>query len=164
MDVIFLSFFQVSDAHRRREVEKLAELHAERQRLAEQAIAAVREKEEQEKEAAARDAVLRERIRAEKDAGLPPEPSPGDDDLVNVMFRMPDGSRFSRRFRVSDRVPLLFDFVDSKGAGGLMPGTYRLVKQFPKATYQHDSADTLGAAGLDQGQYTMMLEHIRENE
>lgn len=84
-------------------------------------------------------------------------------------MRLPSGVRKGRRFRASDPLAALFDFVDveaadgrSKGdaggrsssAGGvqdgaLVPGSYRLVSQFPRRVLsEEDGSSSLADAGL----------------
>lgn len=62
---------------------------------------------------------------------------------------------------------LLFDFVDSKGASGLEPGSYSLVTQYPRRVFlppgcDGDTADpaaqTLAAAGLAGSREVLFLE------
>lgn len=45
-----------------------------------------------------------ERQLAEKEASLPLEPTPDDDNAVTLLVRMPDGSRMGRRFLKSDNL------------------------------------------------------------
>jgi hypothetical protein len=52
----------------------------------------------------------------EKAASLPPEPGVGEAATTACLIRLPDGTRLSRRFHVSDPLRLLFDFVDAKVA------------------------------------------------
>jgi hypothetical protein len=49
-----------------------------------------------------------------KAAALPPEPSPDEEATTSCLIRLPSGARCSRRFRVSDPVTMLFDFVDAQ--------------------------------------------------
>lgn len=67
-----------------------------------------------------------------KKSTLPEEPHEEEDDTIFVLFRFPNGEKHQRVFRRSDPVSLLFHFVDAMGANNLMPGTYRLVSQFPR--------------------------------
>lgn len=41
---------------------------------------------------------------AAKEVSLPPEPASGDDNAVNLLVKMPDGSRRGRRFLRSDKL------------------------------------------------------------
>lgn len=49
----------------------------------------------------------------EKAAALPPEP-PLEESVTSCLIRLPNGARFSRRFRASDPLLHLFDFVDAQ--------------------------------------------------
>eukprot|EP00877_Chromochloris_zofingiensis_P011828 jgi/Chrzof1/689/Cz01g24350.t1 len=127
-----------------REQERLRQLEEEREQLAAEALAAAEQARVEAEQAEAEEAAQRIRIRSEKEAGLPDEvPVGSTEPHVTCMFRLPDGSRVARRFRMTDPVQLLFDVVDSKGAGGLWPGTYMLVAQFPRRTYLPGSAAVL---------------------
>ena len=51
----------------------------------------------------------------EKEASLPSEPDAGERGGVTLCaVRLPDGTRPARRFRQTDPLRLLFDFVDAK--------------------------------------------------
>ena len=59
---------------------------------------------------------------------------------------------------------LLFDFVDSKGASGLDPGSYALVTQYPRRVFLPPAASEGGASGgsanppaVPQGQQPLTL-------
>ena len=68
---------------------------------------------------------------------------------------------------------LLFDFVDSKGASGMQPGSYSLVQQFPRRQFLPEAAAAaaapvgegaapaaLGAAGLGGPRQVLFLEPL----
>eukprot|EP00252_Welwitschia_mirabilis_P022128 TRINITY_DN5896_c0_g1_i1.p1 TRINITY_DN5896_c0_g1~~TRINITY_DN5896_c0_g1_i1.p1 ORF type:complete len:589 (-),score=133.51 TRINITY_DN5896_c0_g1_i1:345-2111(-) len=130
---------------RRKEEEAIREAAAaEEKRLQDEAI----RKREEEQEA--------ERQLELKKASLPPEPSE-DDNAVTLLVRMPDGTRRGRRFLKSDRLQSLFDFIDI--GGGVRPGMYRLVRQYPRRAFtegEHDS--TLNDLGLTSKQEALFLE------
>ena len=50
----------------------------------------------------------------DKAAALPPEPGAEEEATTSCLIRLPNGTRLSRRFHISDPVRLLFDFVDAK--------------------------------------------------
>lgn len=92
---------------------------------------------------------------------MPPEPSGNAEPVVTCLFRMPDGTRASRKFLQSQGAHVLFDFADSKGAGGLPIGAYQLVTQFPRrvvaVTDTHDkSLEDLGFTA----QEVLLLERL----
>lgn len=106
------------------------------------------------------------RLRSEAAARLPPEPTaaPGEQ-TVSCMVRLPQGSRISRRFRPSDPLRTLFDFVDSSAEllDDQLPGSYRLVAQFPRRVFTAAAAAegaTLSAAGLASAQETLLFETL----
>ncbi|GAB4814648.1 hypothetical protein N2152v2_001694 [Parachlorella kessleri] len=102
---------------------------------------------------------LIERTLNSKQAALPPEPAnDGGDGVVNVLIRLPGGSRIGRRFRKSDLLQSLFDFVDVQRLEGLKPHTYHLVMQYPRKTFEEHSALTLLDAGLSAKQEALYLE------
>ncbi|KAM7275504.1 hypothetical protein ACFE04_017370 [Oxalis oulophora] len=49
---------------------------------------------------------------ADKEARLRDEPKVDNENAVSLLIRMPDGSRHSRRFLKSNKLQLLFDFLD----------------------------------------------------
>ena len=49
-----------------------------------------------------------ERQLAAKEASLPQEPTPDDENAVTLLVRMPDGSRRGRRFQKSDKLQVYF--------------------------------------------------------
>jgi len=51
-----------------------------------------------------------------KKANLPEEPSASDPDACHIIIRLPiTGERVNRRFLKTDKVALLYDFIDSLG-------------------------------------------------
>jgi hypothetical protein len=101
---------------------------------------------------AAEAAAALQALLATKRARLPPEPADGLPGSLQIMVRMPSGSRKARRFRSTDPLQALFDFVDvecdaaaaaaaaggsgsSEGVCGVRPGSYRLVSQFPRQVF-----------------------------
>ena len=120
------------------------ELEAQR-RLAVAAAAAkaALDAEEAQKLVKAEELARKLALMAEKTAGLPPEPpvagggapTTTTTTTATCLFRFPDGTKHTRRFSFTDPVQILFDFVDSKGASGYMPGQYRLVTQYPRHVF-----------------------------
>ncbi|XP_024174684.1 plant UBX domain-containing protein 9 isoform X3 [Rosa chinensis] len=94
-----------------------------------------------------------------KSASLPCEPAPDDENAVTLLVRMPNGSRLSRRFRKSDKLQLLFDFID---VGRVVePGTYRVVRSYPRHAFTaNNSLLTLRELGLTNKQEALFLELI----
>ncbi|KAG2442639.1 hypothetical protein HXX76_002723 [Chlamydomonas incerta] len=145
----------------RAQQERLAALAAERaeQEAAEAASAARRQAAEEAAAAAA--AAERAALRDRLAASLPPEPaasaSTSDGAVFPCAFTLPDGSRVLRRFAASQPAQLLFDFVDSCGAGGWARGSYRLVTRMPRRVVEPAAAAaggggvTLGELGLGAG-------------
>jgi ubiquitin fusion degradation protein 1 len=112
-----------------------------------------------EEEAAAA-AAQREVVRRAKEGGLPPEAEAGcGEPLVACLFRLPDGGRASRRVLLGQPLQLLFDYVDSIGAGGLAFGGYQLVAQYPRRVFGPGSgASSLLELGFSSGQEVLLLE------
>ena len=78
---------------------------------------------------------------------------------------MPDGTRASRRFLQTQGAQVLFDFADSKGAGGLPFGSYQLVTQFPRRVIKAE--DTLDKSLAEMGfvaQEVLLLERLMTAE
>jgi ubiquitin fusion degradation protein 1 len=116
------------------------------------------------------DAARREEVRAGKAAALPPEPDEGGaEPAVAVLVRFPDGGAHRRRLALASPLQTLFDFVDARGGGGLLPGEYRLVTQYPRRVF--DSAEgggeaaaagaSVGDAGLDGPREVLFLEPVQ---
>jgi len=128
----------------------------------------MREQEEQrrrkeEEEAQALEASRREEEEAskrmaeeQKRARIPEEPAAGEPGIADLMIRTSDGRRIRRRFRDTDDVGQVYDYLDIEG--GLGELKYRLVSTMPRRAYE-DRGQSLQAAGL-QGQCALMIEAI----
>ncbi|MEW5303462.1 MAG: hypothetical protein WDW36_006150 [Sanguina aurantia] len=149
-------------AEQQRQADAVVAFAAEREHAAAAAAADVALRAQLVAEGALADSVRRERSRQEKEANLPVEPSASDEDqgpILTCVFRLPDGGRFTRRVRAQDQLQLLFDFVDSKGAGGLESGSYSLVSQFPRRLLPPSSgASTLEQLEMSGGQHSFFVE------
>ncbi|GMN68695.1 hypothetical protein TIFTF001_037751 [Ficus carica] len=100
-----------------------------------------------------------ERTLAAKKASLPSEPASDDQNAVTLLVRMPNGSRLGRRFLKSDKLQILFDFIDINGA--VKPGTYRVVRSYPRRAFKvDDGLLTLSELGLTNKQEALFLELI----
>ncbi|XP_062090246.1 plant UBX domain-containing protein 8 isoform X2 [Humulus lupulus] len=96
---------------------------------------------------------------ATKKASLPSEPALEDENAVTLLVRMPNGSRLGRRFLKSNKLQLLFDFIDFDGV--VKPGTYRVVRSYPRRAFNvDDSSLTLSELGLTNKQEALFLELI----
>ncbi|NP_001347428.1 Plant UBX domain-containing protein 8 [Zea mays] len=98
---------------------------------------------------------------ASKQASLPSEPPPDAEGAVTVVVRMPDGSRQGRCFLKTDKLKFLFDFLD---IGRICkPGTYRLVRTYPRRTFTSSEGDvSFSDLGLTSKQEALFLEQITE--
>ncbi|KAK1352889.1 UBX domain-containing protein [Heracleum sosnowskyi] len=146
-----------------REKELKAREEAEIRRLEEQAAtesALVEEKQKQEElQRKSEEHQEIERQLALKEASLPHEPSPDDGNAINLLVRMPDGSRQGRRFLKSQKLQHLFDFIDVGRV--VRPGTYRLVRPYPRRAFSDgESATTFDELGLSSKQEALFLELI----
>uniref|UniRef100_A0A6M2E7A7 UBX domain-containing protein n=1 Tax=Populus davidiana TaxID=266767 RepID=A0A6M2E7A7_9ROSI len=100
-----------------------------------------------------------ERLLAAKEASLKQEPAPDDKNAVTLLVRMPDGNRHGRRFLKSDKLQLLFDFIDVGRA--VKPGTYRVVRPYPRRVFSaSDISLSLNELGLTNKQEALFLELI----
>ncbi|XP_062193829.1 plant UBX domain-containing protein 8-like [Phragmites australis] len=96
---------------------------------------------------------------ASKQASLPLEPPPDNEGAVTLVVRMPDGSRQGRRFLKSDKLQFLFDFLDIGRT--CKPGTYRLVRSYPRRTFTNSEGDvSFSDLGLTSKQEVLFLEQI----
>ena len=78
---------------------------------------------------------------------------------------MPDGTRASRRFLQTHGAQVLFDFADSKGAGGLPFGSYQLVTQFPRRVIKAEDTHNRSLAELGFAvQEVLLLERLMTSE
>ncbi|KAK4435275.1 Plant UBX domain-containing protein 8 [Sesamum alatum] len=144
--------------------EYLAALQADREKElkakeeAEAALAEERRREEELRRQLQEEQEI-ERQLAAKEASLPQEPTPDDENAVTLLVRMPDGSRRGRRFRNSDKLQYLFDFIDVGRA--VKPGSYRLVRPYPRRAFSDgESTSTLNELGLTSKQEALYLELI----
>ncbi|KAJ7519539.1 hypothetical protein O6H91_20G043400 [Diphasiastrum complanatum] len=146
-----------------REKDMKAMLEAEARRAEEEAAAAAASAEEKlrrQEELNQRNAIeeLARELSAKK-ARLPPEPAADDENSVTLLVRLPDGSRRGRRFQKSDKLQCLFDFIDV--SGGVNPGTYRLVRQYPRRAFHEDElSSSFSSLGLTNKQEALFLEII----
>ncbi|CAL5082469.1 unnamed protein product [Urochloa decumbens] len=98
---------------------------------------------------------------ASKQVSLPSEPPPDIEGAVTVVVRMPDGSRQGRRFLKTDKFQFLFDFLDIGRT--CKPGTYRLVRTYPRRTFTTSEGDvSFSDLGLTSKQEALFLEQITE--
>ncbi|XP_038688011.1 plant UBX domain-containing protein 8-like isoform X2 [Tripterygium wilfordii] len=150
-------------ADREKELKTMEE--AEARRLQEDVTRKAALEEEKQKEEESRRKLEEqqelERLLEAKEASLPQEPSLEDENAITLLVRMPDGSRRGRRFLKSDKLQSLFDFIDI--GRGVKPGTYRLVRPYPRRAFSvGDSALTLNELGLTSKQEALFLELIWE--
>jgi hypothetical protein len=105
-----------------------------------------------------------EQRKKELQATLPPEPEEGcSGATTSVLFRLPDGSKISRRFLIHDAVSVLFHFCDSHGAGGFSPESYCLVMQYPRRVIEPSMSLALKAVGLSAGHQEAVVLEPRHN-
>ncbi|KAI3925797.1 hypothetical protein MKX01_003356 [Papaver californicum] len=148
--------------------EYLASLQADREKaeariIEEQAAREAALEEERKEEQEAQKKLLEEeefeRKLAAKEASLPQEPATDNENVINFLIRMPDGSRLGRRFLKSARLQSLFDFIDVGRA--VKPGTYRLVRPYPRRAFSDgEIAVSLSDLGLTGKQEALFLELI----
>ncbi|CAD6218462.1 unnamed protein product [Miscanthus lutarioriparius] len=148
-------------ADQEKELKALQE--AEQRRLEETAAReAALEKQKQEEEERRKKQLEEEELEsslASKQASLPLEPPPDAEGAVTVVVRMPDGSRQGRRFLKTDKLQFLFDFLDIGRT--CKPGTYRLVRTYPRRTFTSNEGDvSFSDLGLTSKQEALFLEQI----
>lgn len=137
-----------ADREKELKAKQEAEAALEEKRLEEEEL---RRKAEEEKEM--------ERQLAAKEASLPQEPKADNENAVNLVVRMPDGSRRGRRFLKSDRLQCLFDYIDVGRV--IKPGTYRLIRPYPRRAFSDgESTLSLDELGLNSKQEALFLESI----
>jgi FAS-associated factor 2 len=126
----------------------------ERQRGEEERRA--REEERRVREEAERKAAHRKNELDKKRARLPSEPREGERSC-SIAVRLPDGSRLTRRFRPSDTVRTIYDFVDVNESADLALGSYDLCTNYPRKVLPEDDV-TIEAAGLTETQVLLFAQ------
>lgn len=101
------------------------------------AESAARARAEAGRRAAAREA---------KRARVPAEPAAGEKGVAELVIRFPDGKRVRRRFRESDTLAGVADFVEASAEGG-EEAEYDFVTPFPRKVLR-DRSVSLAEAGL----------------
>lgn len=93
---------------------------------------------------------------------LAPEPDSSEGDITRLSIRLPDGSRLIRKFRVTDKLKDVYDFVESKD---LQPYDILtevvLVNTFPRQKY-FDREQTLKELGLFPNSSLIVEEVLEE--
>ncbi|XP_038883756.1 plant UBX domain-containing protein 9 [Benincasa hispida] len=98
-------------------------------------------------------------LAAQGGAPFPPEPEINDKDSMTLLLRLPDGHRHERRFLKSDKLQLLFNFIDDKLA--MKPGTYKVARPYPRCTFGvEDGSMMLRDLGLTGKQEALFVELI----
>eukprot|EP00250_Pteridium_aquilinum_P007065 c16859_g1_i1 orf=207-2174(+) len=96
---------------------------------------------------------------AAKRAAISEEPSVNNENALTIMFRLPDGTRKSRRFCKSETLQCLFDFIDV--SCGPFCGSYQLVRPYPRKPFTDaDRGSSLEELGLKSKYETLFLELI----
>ncbi|TYH63144.1 hypothetical protein ES332_D07G169800v1 [Gossypium tomentosum] len=99
------------------------------------------------------------KVMSAKSTSLPPEPAIDDENAITILVRIPDGTRHGRRFRKSDKLQLLFDFIDVGEV--VKPGTYRVVRPYPHRAFgAADCSLSFNQLGLTGKQEALFLEFI----
>lgn len=115
------------------EKEKQRRLEQERREMEERLA---QEREEEEKRLAQEQLQLKaeelERLRLRKEQlrdSLPAEPASDDPDTIRILLKLPNGVRLERRFRKTDSIKYLHDYVLVHEAA---PDNFQIVKNFPR--------------------------------
>jgi len=82
--------------------------------------------------------------REQKASQLPPEPAQNEAGVTLLVFRLLDGSRIQRRFRDSDTVGTMYNFIESRDIGCR---SFHICTNLPKVIYSNKEV-TLKEAGL----------------
>ena len=100
----------------------------------------------------------KEKLRKNKKNSLPEEPLEGTKEATLIVFRYSDGTgRSQRRFLKTEKISVLYDFVDTLGDIFIESDKYDLIQTFPMKVY-HDKDKTLEEEGL----YPNAVLQIRE--
>ncbi|KAI0223569.1 hypothetical protein LSAT2_025258 [Lamellibrachia satsuma] len=87
----------------------------------------------------------RQKTAAPKPIVLPEEPEEGATDAVSIVLRTFQGRRHTRRFKTSDTVQTLLDYMTTVG---YHQKVYTLMKSFPRRNLSDDLSHTLDELGL----------------
>ena len=138
----------------REKEEKRVKEEAEQQKQWEELAA----KEAVEAVKAAEAAAQRDAAIALASDALPEEPPAGLENVVDVAVKLPDGRRVRRRFNKTDHLQAIFNFLVSDEH--LEHGTYRLVSQFPRRSFEDRTQGnpTLEQAGLTEKQEALFVD------
>lgn len=68
-------------------------------------------------------------LRKEISDKLPERPKPGSEDIVKLVFKLPDGTRYKQEFRKQDKVKYLYWYVFSLESAPLQ---FKMTTNFPK--------------------------------
>ncbi|XP_039036953.1 plant UBX domain-containing protein 9-like [Hibiscus syriacus] len=99
------------------------------------------------------------KVVATKMTSLPPEPARDDENAVTILVRMPDGTRHGHCFCRSDKLQLVFDFIDVGKVA--KPGTYKVVRPYPRRAFgAADCSLSLNQLGLTSKKEALFLEFI----
>lgn len=109
-----------------------------------QALAAEEAAAAAEQQRLADETARRLQVKAEKSARVAPEVAAGSaEPHASLLFRLPDGTKLSRRFRLLQTVQELFDFLDSEvGAGKQRGGGREFHDSFAGAYWTGTSPNT----------------------
>jgi len=75
---------------------------------------------------------------------LPPEPLENESNVATVVVRLPDGTRLQRRLRLSDKLQVLYDFIDLS-QNQVEINSYVLATNFPRQTFPDPNVTIEGA-------------------
>jgi FAS-associated factor 2 len=152
----------------------------ERARLrkeAEAAAAAAEKAKLQEEQAAAELAAKKQQWRKWRASEITPEPAAAEKDVVRIALKMPEAARITRRFRASDSMVDLYDFVEcyeyleeSSGSEKVpeKPEDYKheyqfqLVSTLPRVVYEASLETTIGEKVGKSG--NLIVEPIVEDD
>ncbi|KAJ3298243.1 hypothetical protein HK104_010951 [Borealophlyctis nickersoniae] len=95
---------------------------------------------------------------------LPPEPEASETDLAKLSIRFPNGERRVRRFRATDKIQLLYDYVESSDLSPLdLEAEFVVVNTYPRKMYT-DLSITIQEAGLMPSASIIVEEKIPDEE
>ncbi|TVY87885.1 UBX domain-containing protein [Lachnellula willkommii] len=146
-------------------------------REAEAAVAAAEKAKLQEELDAADFAAKKEQWRRWRASEIKVEPSADEKDVVRIALKMPEAARIMRRFRASDSMLDLYDFVEcyeylqDGGSSEKVPEKpenyeheykFRLVSTLPRVVYEAELAATIGDKVGRNG--NLIVEPIAEDD
>eukprot|EP00357_Protocruzia_adherens_P006444 CAMPEP_0115010092 /NCGR_PEP_ID=MMETSP0216-20121206/23076_1 /TAXON_ID=223996 /ORGANISM="Protocruzia adherens, Strain Boccale" /LENGTH=489 /DNA_ID=CAMNT_0002378173 /DNA_START=51 /DNA_END=1520 /DNA_ORIENTATION=+ len=128
-----------------REAQELDRQRLERVRKEKEEVEELKRQAEEEKLKEEEKQRLLEEERKKKMEDLPEEPDKDDSEALEIVFRLPDGSKQSRRFNPVDKLEHLYHYIDTLGIKFEGDGEYELMQPRPYTLYESNDKSLVDA-------------------